>query len=321
VSGAPRPVLSVVIVNYNGARWLPPLLDSLQPQLIPYSAEVILADNASTDDSVSVVHDRYPRVVVVQSNTNKGYAAGANLGLTRARGEWIFVLNTDLQFPLGSVQTLVSAAQHRPHLGLAGPLLIDKSGKPVSSYGNEPTEWAMFTRMIMARDLEVRPEVDGPPVQTVPYLVGACLLVRRAALNQVGLMDERFFMYFEDVDWSRRFRAAGWEVALLRDARVIHFGGGTTQHAPVQPIRWFYISLAYFACKHYGRPRALAIRLLAIVTHILGLMYRWGLARLRGTQDEKAYRQGQAMHRAALRSLLVVARRQDWGQVEEAKDR
>lgn len=311
MSDAPSPLLSAVVVNYNGSRWLPGLLDSLQPQLSALSSEIILVDNASADDSVALVRERYPNVTIVQGAANRGYAAGANLGLSRARGDWILVLNTDLLFPGGSVEALLAAAQRRPRLGLAGPLLIDGSGAVTSSYGYEPDERTMFIRLVRGRHLEVIPDRVGPPVQDVPYLVGACLLVRRAALADVGPMDDRFFMYFEDVDWSRRFRRAGWEVALLREVQVVHFGGGTSSHVLAQPVRWFYLSLSYFARKHYGPARALLIRLLAIATHVLGLTVRWSQARLRRTSHEESYRHGQALHRAALRSLLVEAGRQN----------
>ncbi len=311
MSDTPSPLLSAVVVNYNGSRWLPGLLDSVQPQLAALSSEIILVDNASTDDSVALVCERYPNVIIVQGAANRGYAAGANLGLSRARGDWILVLNTDLFFPQGSVKALLAEAQRRPRLGLAGPLLIDGSGAVTSSYGYEPDERTMFIRLVRGRHLEVIPDRVGPPVQDVPYLVGACLLVRRAALTEVGPMDERFFMYFEDVDWSRRFRQAGWEVALLREVQVAHFGGGTSSHALAQPVRWFYLSLGYFARKHYGPARALLIRMLAIATHVLGLSGRWALACLHRTGRGETYRQGQALHRAALRALLVEAGRQN----------
>jgi GT2 family glycosyltransferase len=298
-----HPLLSAVIVNYNGRRWLPRLLDSLLPQLPP-DAEVLLVDNESADDSTSFIAARYPGVTIVPAGENRGYAGGVNVGLAHARGEWVLVLNTDLCFPPGAVAALLAAAQAQPRLGLAGPLLLDDSGAASASYGFEPTELAVLAGLKGVRGLEVRPHLQGPPVQTVAYLVGACLLARRAAVAEVGGMDERFFMYFEDVDWCRRFRQSGWEVAMLRAAQVVHASGGSSR-ATIPREVWFHISLLTYARKHYGLLRALVFRAAVIAVH-LSVILRNTVTKLpTDFPAETDHNSAPPIHGAAVRYLIL----------------
>ncbi len=277
------PFLTVVVVNWNGRRWLPRLFDTLLPQLAPYDTEVMLVDNGSSDDSVPFVRTHYPRVRVVIGD-NRGYATGVNVGLAQARGAYIFVLNTDLAFLPNAVTAMLTAMQDHPGLGLATPVLLTDQGTMTTTYGVEPDERAMLTIMLglqkrlpaLARELVAPAREEGPPVEAVPWPMGACLVVRKAALDQVGPMDEHFFMYFEDADWGRRFRQAGWQVALLRQARVIHsYQGSSSTLAVMRPTRWYYSSLDYYARKHYGQRRARLLRAIQILTYVKATVALW----------------------------------------------
>jgi len=281
------PFISAIILDYNDLRWLPRLLDSLLPQLAPYRAEVLLVDNGSSDSSAAFVRERYPKVDVITVKQNRGPAAGINRGLDRARGQWIFVLNSDLEFPPGSVVALMTAAQGQPSLGLASPLLIDDDGAPALTYGGEPNEWLWLEQLVGLRlrgrdqamgEAGVCPTFDGPAVQFVSSLVGACMLVRKDALDHVGPLDEQFRMYLEDTDWSRRFRLAGWDVAMLRAARVIHSGAkapaALNQTLLHQQGRYF-IALDLFARKHYGRRRTSLLLFIVLLINARAALSYW----------------------------------------------
>ena len=313
------PSLTVVVVNWNGRRWLPRLFDTLLPQLTPYDAEVILVDNGSSDDSVPFVHAHYPRVQVVIGD-NRGYAAGVNVGLAQARGEYILVLNTDLAFPPSAVAAMLTAMQSQPGLGLATPVLLTDQGTINTTYGVEPDERAMLTIMLglqkrlpaLARELVAPAREEGPSVEAVPWPMGACLVVRKAALDQVGPMDEHFFMYFEDADWGRRFRQAGWQVALLRQARVIHsYHGSSSTQAVMQPARWYYGSLDYYARKHYGRRRAWLLRTINVLTYIKATVTLWVRSQLPSAAPGAIVMNGDTHHKLIYyRSLLQLFRAQ-----------
>lgn len=227
-----KPKLSIIIVNYNTGALTKALIESLLTQPLPRATEIIVVDNASRDESVSFLRSDFPEVTVIANEVNVGLAAGVNTGMRAAHGQYYLVLNPDIVALPGAVQALVRFMDERPNVGVAGGRLISPNGKTQYScyrfyhpltvvyrrtwLGRTPAGQKDLDRFLM-RDFDRRHERD------VDWLMGACLLVRASAVKEVSGMDERFFLYFEDVDWCRRFWKAGWRVTYVPAAVFSHY--------------------------------------------------------------------------------------------------
>jgi hypothetical protein len=315
--------LSVVIVNHNGQRWLADCLHTLAGQLAGLAAEVIVVDNASQDGSADLIPALYPAARVVRNRSNVGFARANNQGFDLARGAYVLLLNTDTRFHAGLAQMLELLAAH-PRIGAVGPLMLDQHGQPRDSWGHFPSLAALaFTMLLLDRvpglrrlgaPLVVHPRhpefaraLHGP--QRVDWLCGACLLTPRAVLEQVGPLDEAFFMYSEDVDWCYRARQAGYELWVTPAATLTHFGAGGREWnawkgeaATVNA----YAGFLTFHRKHSPAWRQFLVRLILATGALLRLAIGLGLAATRrGEGRGQAWRVVRA-YAQALRLVLAV---------------
>jgi N-acetylglucosaminyl-diphospho-decaprenol L-rhamnosyltransferase len=248
--------LSVVVVTWNSAALLPACLESLlaDAERAGLSTEVVVVDNASGDDTRAVARD-FPQVQLVELEENRGFAVATNIGLRRARGRAALLLNPDTELRPGALAALWRALWAMPHVGLVGPLLLNPDGSPQSAGYRFPglaqqllDFFPLHPRLAGSR-LNGRFDVgDGLTPFAVDHPLGACMLVRRAALEEVGLLDEGYFMYSEEIDWCRRFKAAGWTVLITPAAHIVHHGGQSTrQAAPAMFIELHRSRARYFA--------------------------------------------------------------------------
>lgn len=222
--------LSIVILNYFNKDLIRELLKNLSVLNLPYEYEIIVVDNASYDGIAELVKNQ-PRVKFIQSKVNGGFAAGNNLGIKQAKGKYILICNPDLAFFSQAIEMLYQYLEVHPQVALAGPKLINPDQSLQYSATNFP-DWRLpfFRRTFLSRTqmgqkwLEhyLLKNLDHDQNFNTPTLFGACLLVRTSALFKVGLLDERYFMYMEDLDWSRRFWENGFQVAYLGQAEVVH---------------------------------------------------------------------------------------------------
>lgn len=222
--------LSIVILNYKNRRLIKELLRNIFALNLPFSFEVIVVDNASYDGIAQIVQ-AYPAVKFIQSKKNGGYAAGNNLGIKEARGRYVLICNPDLAILGDAIVRLYNYMESNTQVALAGPRLIN-ADKSVQSSCTRFPDWhlPLYRRTNLASSEAgkkwlsnyLMEDIDHQNNQFVPALFGACLIVRAEALAKVGLLDERFFMYMEDLDWSRRFWSAGYKVAYVGEAEVIH---------------------------------------------------------------------------------------------------
>lgn len=254
------PTLSIVIVNYNAKEHLEHCLESLtsSPPATPH--EIIVVDNASTDGSAAAVRARWPRTRVIQQRTNGGFAAGNNAGIRASDSTLILLLNNDTIVPAGAVDSLVTRLLARPDAGVAGPRLVDDAGRPELSFGpmispfNEL--WQKLTTMLHGRRMAaVSSWVDRTTrrEQDVDWVSGACLLVRRTDAEQAGLLDERFFLYTEDVDFCAAVRARGRRVIFTPAAEIIHLRGRSRATAPAaMNVAYRRSHLAFYEKHHPG---------------------------------------------------------------------
>jgi GT2 family glycosyltransferase len=237
---APR--VTAIVVNWNGMDVIGPCLETLLSSGLE-GLEVMVVDNASTDDSAQFVRDTFPDVRIVPTGGNLGYAAGVNAGVGVALDEgadYMFVLNNDVEVAPDCVEKLVAAASERPDAAFLGPLIYYHDQPDVVwSAGGRIGWWTGHIRHIGIRE---RDAGQFAGVRDVDYVTGCAVLVRASALSGVGLMDTSYFMYNEDTDWCVRARRAGFAVVAVGDARLWHkvsasSGGGLTSFKVYHRVR------------------------------------------------------------------------------------
>jgi GT2 family glycosyltransferase len=223
--------LGVVIVHYNSSADLDRCLDSLSKYPASCPHQVVIVDNASSDDGLEDVQRRYPDFLWVMNPENTGYARGCNQGMALLETEYFLILNPDIVINPGALDRLLEFADDQPRAGLIGPQLLNEDGSVQDSCRRFYTFGTLLLRrtflgklfpdsQIVSRHLML--DFDHQSSRPVDWVLGGCLLVRRSALERTGPMDERFFLYFEDVDWCYRMWQAGFEVVYTPEARFVH---------------------------------------------------------------------------------------------------
>lgn len=223
--------VSVIIVSYNSSQVLGPCLQSIERQEFDGRVEVIVVDNASSDGTPEMIRDRYPWVKVVAGDQNVGYSRGVNIGIRRATGRYLFILNPDTVVRADSMQRLVEFMDRTPDAGIAGPRLVFHDGNTQLSCRRFYTFKVLLLRRtplgrLFPKSRAVREHLmldfDHESTRVVDWILGAAMMVRREAVESVGLMDERFFLYFEDVDWCYRMKQKGLAVYYYPESVITH---------------------------------------------------------------------------------------------------
>ena len=257
---AERPVVSAVIVSFNTRALTLRCLGDLYADLGDATAEVFVVDNGSADDSVAAVRAGFPGVVVIEVGHNAGFGAANNLAMARATGECVLLLNTDAFVRPGTVAALVGYLRGHSRTAVVGPRLVNADGSlqrscykfpgPGRAFCEHTLLTAAFPNHRLVGDHRAWPhDVE----REVDFVIGACMLVRRSAIEQVGGFDEQFFMYSEETDWCRRFRDAGWATAFTPAAEVVHLNGGSGKPQPDRVFNEFHRSAERYVRKHHGR--------------------------------------------------------------------
>jgi GT2 family glycosyltransferase len=246
------PVLSIILVNYNDRAHLPACLSSLENAVGDIQAEVILVDNHSIDGSPEMVESSFPRVRLVRQNENLGYARANNIGIKASKGDFILFLNTDTVAPEDSLASLLTALQSRPDAGAVGPALRRRSGYQVS-FGKEVNFFAELWQKFVRNPYFKTALRFSRRVREAGWLSGACLLARRKAVEEAGLFDEHFFLYFEDIDLCRRMREIGFKLWFDPRVEVYHTGGAVTSRQKRGSRLEYRRSQLYYYKKHTSR--------------------------------------------------------------------
>lgn len=224
--------LSIIIVNYNTGPLTRACVKSILQQRLPMSVEIIVVDNASRDESVSFLRSDFPEITVIALEQNIGLAAAVNRGLQRGTGEFFLILNPDVIVLPGAMAEMVGYLERERRVGMVGGQLISPNGTVQDScYLFYTPMTVLYRRTWLGRSRRGKRAVahflmqdfDHQSIKDVDWLMGACLMTRAAAVRDVGGMDERYFLYFEDVDWCRRFWQAGWRISYLPAARFSHY--------------------------------------------------------------------------------------------------
>jgi GT2 family glycosyltransferase len=261
--------LSIVVVTWNAGKFVDECFGSISEELRGLSAEVINVDNASTDGTADMIAERYPEVKLIRSPTNLGFPKGNVVAIEACSpSRYVCLVNPDVRVLPGCFRKLLDYMDKNPAIGVLGPKILNPDTSVQQSCFRAPSVWTSWCRALALDRTPLRrlPLFGGLMMtdfahnrtRDVDALNGCFLLIRREAMDQVGLIDERYFMYGDDLDWCLRFRKGGWRVVFYPEAEAIHHGGGTTARAPV----YFYVEMqkanVQYWQKHHSRPAQLA---------------------------------------------------------------
>ena len=255
--------LSIIIVNYNAAPYLSPCLASIEARLAGIAHEVCVVDNASTDGSQTLVTHRFPSVQLIANDRNLGFAAGVNRGLEKTRGRHVLWLNPDSEILDDGMADMLRYLEGEPMVGIIGPQLVDPGGSIQLSCRSFPSyrtalfhRYSLMTRWLPSNRYSreyLQTGWDHAAVREVDWVSGACLLHRRKVLEDIGGLDERFFMYCEDVDFCLRARQAGWMVHYHPGMRVLHHIAGSSRRSSSSMVVERHRSMWRYYAKHFRR--------------------------------------------------------------------
>jgi hypothetical protein len=306
-------MVSVIIVSWNARDYLRQCLASLSSEACRYPMEIIVVDNASSDGSVEYVKKQYPHVRLIQNIANLGFARANNFGVSASTGRYLCFVNSDVKVRKDCISRLVDYCEGHPEAGMAGPRVIGDDGQLQRSCRGFPGLWNMFCRALALDTLFPQNKMftgyslshwSHDALRPVDVLTGCFWLVRREALARVGLLDESFFMYGEDLDWCKRFWSNGWKVMYVPAAEAIHYGGASSSNAPLR----FFIErqradLQYWR-KHHSRP-AVACFFLISCLHLMLRAFGYTLALGFNRQQRQTYRHKMGRSIACLKWMFT----------------
>lgn len=284
--------LSIVVVSWNVADLLRDCLQSILDapgtrlckdgtvHIGDHAVEVFVVDNASSDGTPDMVRAAFPQVKLIANCTNLGFAGANNLALGRCQGRYVLLLNPDTRVVGDALSAMLDYVEANPDAGVVGPRLYYADGSLQPSRRRFPTlmtalmESTLLQQWFPRNRWALRYYAAGIPddvVQDVDWVIGACMLVRAEAIERVGLLDEGFFMYSEEMDWCRRMVEDGWRVVYLPQASVVHHEGqSSSQVVPARHIHFQTSKIRYFR-KHHGALQATALRLFILLTYLVQL--------------------------------------------------
>ena len=224
--------LSIIILSYKQKGLVKQSLRCLKSLNLPLEHEIIVVDNHSNDGLAQMVKDEFLGVKVVEAKANRGYAAGNNLGIRQASGKYVLILNPDVTILGDAITRMFDFLEAHPQVGLAGPKIKNPDNSIQYTCSRFP-DWRLpfYRRTFLSNTKKgarwnrhyLMMDCDHQTNAQVDWLFGACLMARAEAIAQVGLLDEGYFLYMEDLDWCRRFWEKNWQVWYLAEAEVIHF--------------------------------------------------------------------------------------------------
>jgi GT2 family glycosyltransferase len=261
--------ISIVVVTWNAKKFVDECFGSIGEELRGISGEVIDVDNASTDGTADMIAEGYPEVKLIRSPQNLGFPKGNVVAIEATQqGKYVCLVNPDVRVLPGCFRKMLEYMERNPKIGVLGPKMLNPDGSVQQSCFRAPSVWTSWCRALALDRTALRrlPLFGGllmadfahDKTREVDALNGCFLLIRREAMDQVGLIDDRYFMYGDDLDWCLRFRKQGWPVVFYPEASAVHYGGGTTARAPV----YFYVEMqkanVQYWKKHHSRPAQLA---------------------------------------------------------------
>lgn len=273
--------ISVVIVSWNAKNYLMECLESLFSRKESNVMEIIVVDNASTDGSPEAVSGQFPTVKLIQNITNLGFGKANNIGIENSIGDYICLINSDVTVLDNCIKQLFDYMENNLSIGIVGPQILNGDQSLQCSCRHFPSLWNNFCSAFGLNNIFQNSKICSGEqmyyfhhdrIERVQVISGCFMMVRRKALEQVGYLDNQFFMYSEDVDWCKRFWDNGWEAIFFPDAQAIHYGGASASNAPIRfSVEQEKALLQYWA-KHHRKPAQLMIFIIIFLKHFVRLI-------------------------------------------------
>lgn len=269
--------LSIIIVSWNVRDLLLQCLDSIFENQTASTFEVLVVDNASTDGSPIQIKKRFPQVHLIENDNNVGFARANNQAISVSKGKYLLLLNPDTRVYVGALDHLVQFLETHPTAGAAGSRLLNPDGSLQPSCFPFPTLGREFWRLFhldkilpLALYRQNTWDIDAP--RQVDVVQGTSLILRRAALDKVGLLDESYFVYTEETDLCYRLHKAGWSLFWVPKSCVVHYGGQSTRQIAQQMFISLYRTKTQYFRKHYGKLSAWLYRVILFCASLFRLM-------------------------------------------------
>lgn len=290
--------ISIIIVSWNTKKYLEECLTSLSSIDGNLSVQIIVVDNASSDGTPEMIRAQFPSVTLIETGANLGFARGNNVGMKEANGKYVCLINSDVNVPSDCLPKMYRYMEQEPSIGLLGPSMLGGDGIVHRSGMRFPTIWNTFLRATTLDAIFKNSTLFGGYLMSdfrfdrttdMDVLNGWFWMARREALDQVGPLDDRFFMYGEDIDWCKRFHLAGWRVVFYTGAQAVHYGGASSSNAPLRFIVEMQRANFQYWKKYHGRA-SFFFYLLICCIHYVVRATGWGFIYLaRGCSGSRAH--------------------------------
>ena len=265
--------LSILIVSYNTKELLLKCLGSIVESILYFTFEIIVIDNNSSDGTIEAICKNYPQVKIIVNKENVGFAKANNQGISLGKGRYYLLLNPDTMLLSQAIDSIVDFLDKNNDVGILGPKLLHSNFSEQISVKKFPFPIGEFMQSIFLDKIipkyfnaKFRDSFFGPNKPTkVDWVTGACLAIRRQVIEDTGLLDEHFFLYYEEVDFCYRAKKAGWKIYFYPSAKIIHIGGQSTKENEVFSLVAGYKSKLYFLKKHYSAEKIIAIEACTIL--------------------------------------------------------
>jgi GT2 family glycosyltransferase len=296
------PELSIIIVNWNTRDLLRDCLNSVYAETKETSFEVLVMDNASSDGSAEMVTREFPQVRLIENEENLGFARANNQAIRQCRGDYILLLNPDTVVLSGALDKMVAFMRAHPDIAASGPMILNADGSPQpSAFRNfhpagSCTDFllkeavATYPLRLLISKLGKRETYNSPHPQQVAWVCGACMMMARAAVDRVGLLDEQYFLYAEEADWFYRLKRVGGKAYFIPEARIIHYQGRSLKQTDA-PLKYFYQSKYVFIKEHHTKVQAYLFRIMFAIDCFAAICGLWVLqAVVRGDKRKETNR-------------------------------
>lgn len=288
--------VTVIIVNWNTKELLLACIESIKEQTRETSFEIIVVDNASTDGSQDALRRTLPDVRLIENKENLGFAKASNIGIQASSGTYICLVNSDVEVKSGCIDRMKRYMDEHTDIGILGPKMYYPEGRVQPSCKRFPTLWGQLCESIGLSSLFKQLKIFSSETMlyfahdktcSVDCLVGAFWLVRRSSLDAVGLLDEDFFFYSEDIDWCTRFRAHDFKVVFFAEAEIVHHHGGSSAGIISKNYTQLRRAKLQFWKKYHGSVSLLCLRCIMILQQIRRIGLYMGLYMLNNAEKEK----------------------------------
>ena len=268
--------LSIIIVSWNVADLLRACLDSILAAPTKLALEIIVVDSASSDATVAMIQSEYPQVTLMAQTENLGFVKCNNIGLNASRGQHVLLLNPDTEIIGDALATMVAYLDAHPDVGIVGPHTFNTDRTTQSTKRRFPTMATGFFESTWLQDYAPKSLMDwyyaadvaDQAIGDVDWVQGSALMARRSMYEQIGGLDEGFFMFSEELDWCKRAKDAGWRVVYVGAAQIIHHGGKSTEQIASRKYIYFHQSKLRYFRKNYGWLVAQILRIFLLLNYV-----------------------------------------------------